>query len=999
MQGSHPVLASQQTDQAGGSAVASAQSETVLRGAGLAATAQAGGADTSGGTPAPLDGSEIVAARKEKEMWEAEFAKMQHEFLEIKSEADSAEDTFFRFASEYKKVFRALERTQSHASELFVQFEEIQREFLSNVEQQADGVKALDHDQQTLRTLRQQIKRAEQMLEQSNKREDLAKNDLRQLKHDITSLTTTIKQGVGLSAVQERTINNLVAAKEQMTKELENELEKIVTLRNSLTEISESIKITENQKRDFEREIFSLKEKNVNKKMEIDTELRNKDRLDRELRELRVIVTVKSQEVQSKQDAVNRATEDIAVIENQIRQQKQMIEKLLRDQESLGTRTVKLQQDYDEQMSQTSQLMDENETAMNELKLKEKELASHKAEVKKVTRIKEALLKKNRLLEEQKIQAEMERKAIRSENDALMVAVDRLHRQVEVMKKNIDDLSREKDILSGNFLKAQSETQKLTNLVILQKQQRYNIELEVAQFRKETLEHTKEARRIEVERDEYIAEAARMQAQCVNGLHELKEQELKIFEFKRQMSQSEAKLKHQQNLYEAVQSERNLHSKHLIESQSEIAEMKRKLKIMNFQINGYKDDINSKEATLTRENEEHVKLKKDIDQIKDEIKKLKNQNELAQAYIRSQLAEEVKLDQFVKEAEVERARQENALQVLISERDNLSAQLIRRNDELTHVYDKIKTQQLALLRGELYYKEKLKIIAQLRGEIHETRQLSEMLAEATSGLDGMSKTIVRLQSEVMQEQMRVKALEQELENPINVHRWRKLEGSNPQAFDMIQLLHTLQKKLIVKNKEDKEKEEFIKVQEELYLHLKQMLAKQVGPEAIEQISELEAQLKQKHVQLRHMDTELNMYQAQVREYKYSIGQLDSLLAGYKKQFLELYRQRVELMRSGAAPQARIASKPDLVAQPGFPAASAASDASATAAASAEPKYLPMLPEKDTGAASLENVRNNASEVNAIEPHGLGSIPILEEAAEEEAIELVAESADGGKETK
>ena len=43
-------------------------------------------------------------------------------------------------------------------------------------------------------------------------------------------------------------------------------------------------------------------------------------------------------------------------------------------------------------------------------------------------------------------------------------------------------------------------------------------------------------------------------------------------------------MKQQQNLYEAVRSDRNLYSKNLIESQDEIAEMKRKFKIMTRQV-------------------------------------------------------------------------------------------------------------------------------------------------------------------------------------------------------------------------------------------------------------------------------------------------------------------------------------------------------------------------------------------------------------------------------
>ena len=42
----------------------------------------------------------------------------------------------------------------------------------------------------------------------------------------------------------------------------------------------------------------------------------------------------------------------------------------------------------------------------------------------------------------------------------------------------------------------------------------------------------------------------------------------------------------------------------------------------------------------------------------------------------------------------------------------------------------------------------------------------------------------------------VRALTEELDNQMNVHRWRKLEGSDPSMYDMITRTHALQKALI-----------------------------------------------------------------------------------------------------------------------------------------------------------------------------------------------------------
>ena len=50
-------------------------------------------------------------------------------------------------------------------------------------------------------------------------------------------------------------------------------------------------------------------------------------------------------------------------------------------------------------------------------------------------------------------------------------------------------------------------------------------------------------------------------------MEDVKIREMQIFDYKKKIAESETKLKQQQNLYEAVRSDRNLYSKNLIESQ------------------------------------------------------------------------------------------------------------------------------------------------------------------------------------------------------------------------------------------------------------------------------------------------------------------------------------------------------------------------------------------------------------------------------------------------
>lgn len=57
-------------------------------------------------------------------------------------------------------------------------------------------------------------------------------------------------------------------------------------------------------------------------------------------------------------------------------------------------------------------------------------------------------------------------------------------------------------------------------------------------------------------------------------MEEVKKKEMKIFELKKKIAEAETKLKQQQNLYEAVRSDRNVYSKNLIESQVCVTQLK-----------------------------------------------------------------------------------------------------------------------------------------------------------------------------------------------------------------------------------------------------------------------------------------------------------------------------------------------------------------------------------------------------------------------------------------
>lgn len=143
---------------------------------------------------------------------------------------------------------------------------------------------------------------------------------------------------------------------------------------------------------------------------------------------------------------------------------------------------------------------------------------------------------------------------------------------------------------------------------------------------------------------------------------------------------------------------------------------------------------------------------------------------------------------------------------MVAERDILGTQLIRRNDESALLYEKIKIQQTTLAKGETAFRERMNDIKLLTCKKSDLKRELKILMKDASRIPKYKDEIYHLQSELIEEKLKVKALSEELENPLNIHRCRNLEGTDPDSYEMNEKIKTLQKRLIFKTEQVVEKE-------------------------------------------------------------------------------------------------------------------------------------------------------------------------------------------------
>uniref|UniRef100_A0A8C0EKF3 Cilia and flagella associated protein 58 n=1 Tax=Bubo bubo TaxID=30461 RepID=A0A8C0EKF3_BUBBB len=822
---------------------------------------------------------------------ESAFDALEKDFQEVINLL-KGDKTLEKFRIEYEKLHAVMKKSRENENRLMEKCRELNAELVVNSSKIATLTKLSKDDRGTISSMKTELEKAWKMVDTAYGKEQKAKETINSLQEEISRLTNFVEQGSGLSLGQERNIQDLLKLKEEITKERDQLLSEVVKLRQSLTQATEQQQDTERAKNEADQSIMQLQQEIQLHQNEASREARKKEKMEKDLKNLLAEVDNKEAEIKNLQQHIQRNKEEQLNMEQHLKDQKILNEKAGKELEQLQMRNNKLMQESEQHRVMFKEVMQDIQQKTAELKTRDDEVTQMRLEISKLNKVRDVLQNKLSVAEEQKVNAGHERNTLKNQISGLERDLEAAKKQAEIDKKAVDELMRERDMLSKNLVKATSATQKQINLVKLHEQSKKNLEGEIQSYKNEAQKQRKIIYQLEKERDCFINDSNELKQKVLQHLKDLEIREMQICDYEKKIEESGIKLKQQQNHCEAVRTERNLYSKSLIEAKDEIAEIKRKLKTLTHQVDQLKEEITDKEAALVKAHLEHQQTEKEKESLKTELLKMKKQALETKHFIENQEADERKLLKIIAEADAERLKQKKECdQVGISNlRDILGSQLVRRNDEVALLYEKIKIQQSILNNGETQYQQRIEDIRLLKLEIKKLRREKAILGKSVANVEELRQEVHHMRKELLKEQTRCKVLEEELENPLNVHRWRKLEASDPSTYELIQKIQRLQKQLISKTGEVIEKELLLQEKEKLYVELKHILARQPGPEAAEQLQLYRHTLREKTKQMKVLSSELSMYESQSQEYKYEIERLANELLNVKKKYLAQKRK-------------------------------------------------------------------------------------------------------------
>ena len=299
----------------------------------------------------------------------------------------------------------------------------------------------------------------------------------------------------------------------------------------------------------------------------------------------------------------------------------------MKERKILSKDADEIKSKLDDQSKYNDNLDKINTDLQNNLLRINRQLNSASAKYEVLIKVNNRLKDEIAYLKEAQIEAEKVKETCKVSINELEHDITGAKRKAMDDRSLIEDIKRERDILLKELNRAENNNRKQKEEKDMKEKLKKEKNNEKSGLHKEQDRLSKKITTLEKEKEKYGIQAAQANAKYFHSLEEIKLKDNLISEFQKKNIETESKLKQQQNLYEAVRSDRNLYSKNLTETQEEIAEIKRKYRIVNHQITQLKEEIDAKEIALSKEHFEHKKKDKTIEEQQKSIGKYEKDKE------------------------------------------------------------------------------------------------------------------------------------------------------------------------------------------------------------------------------------------------------------------------------------------------------------------------------------------------------------------------------------
>ncbi|XP_049768453.1 cilia- and flagella-associated protein 58-like [Schistocerca cancellata] len=807
----------------------------------------------------------------------------------------SRTDGLEKYARAFTNVYEFFNKTYANEKLLALKCQELESNLESCTEKCSVAVAQVEENRDIIAKFKQDLEWSRKLTDAAHVREQNAQEAIENLRQQVSRLKQEIEKKKEMAGEQADESGPAAKSKEGLMKEREK-------LLNDLSVIKERLANTLNYQAELEKEmsaadarISELTQEVEGHVSEASKQQRIRDRMEQDLKDMKAEVESKEKEnsalsLNLKQTQNREEKLQITLCEEKIK-----VENLTKQVESLNSQLQKTTLDYEHQQILSAKLTAENLEKTTEIKTKEDELTKVRNELSKASKLQDSYLKKAQHMDQ--LRGYAEQKKVKAMETLALVQRDMeaARKQAIQDKRTIENVTRQKEILKNNLLKQSNTVAEQNKILQIGEQARRGLELKLGQAMNEAAKQANNIADLEHERDRHIAEGIELTRKMQETMEDVQFKQMTIIDQKKQLADAEIKFSKQQDTIEALRSDRNSLSKTLQQSKDEISELKQKLEVMTREVEQLKECVSSAEAQLRKEQSALLKVQKEREALRAELQQTRETLSASRQEVAALNQEVRRLQQTIHEGEMERRRLQKDMDKILNERDILGTQLVRRNDERLILHEKIKLLEGTVTKGDAEYEQRMEDIKLLKLEVQTLRQEKTQMTTKVNNMSDLRQEILHLERNLTHEKLKCRALEEELQNPLNVHRWRRLEGADPEKHDLVQKVRHLQRRVLNMSKMATDRETQMKEMERRYKELVEKTEKQCKPaqELADRLTEVKHTLEKKTQTVKCLEAEVIMYKAEAKEYKHKLELTKEEVNEFKKLYYELKQKEMK----------------------------------------------------------------------------------------------------------
>ncbi len=643
-----------------------------------------------------------------------------------------------KFRDEIDKVYRTFQVAMANEKILIRMLKEMKKRAIDDAQTINKIRETQREDHKELETLYKklgELKREKQIATQEKK--ELVRNEISladKIKEDYIIDESKVEELEGEKIKLKLQLENLTFNYEKQSKEL-NEIQQLKEKMDMRSKESDTNIKELNQKLDNE---MQMNKKKIEEKEIEHTSIKNMNLKNQaQIEDLKTLAENLKKQIGDNNIKLNEANKNIEYL----KAEKLELEMQLKRQERANDDQKKEKKILHERVKESSENVKRLES--------EKDRIQHKM-IENENSIKE----RNREIDKLNKELNELRIIIRNQDGEINLKKQEVERYRSLNKEEIKRREKERYIVRQKETEIKKLNENKDNLQTILMTERGDLKgkLETIHKLKEDLSLAEKVNsELEKNRDKITEENTKLKNKIEHLIEENRLADNQKQELLKKVSEGDKKMKLQREVYDAVRRDKNLYFKNLIETQDDLIDKQNLLQFNKKEIENLKSDLKKKDDYI-------VNLKSKNSTFEDALKNKQNEAD----HLRT-VFDQLKQITATQEKEIEKLKIEgqerakdykkvdNEYKKTIIDRDNISSQLIRRNDEVSLLHEKIMILTSDLSRSEKEYQETKELINKYIRENRNLLRELEISKNYKSEAKNFAKEIINLHKELLRE--------------------------------------------------------------------------------------------------------------------------------------------------------------------------------------------------------------------------------------------------------